>query len=267
MSFVAYVTHGGGPLPLLGDPGHRELIASLRELAGAAPRPQAILLISAHWEAPVASFTGGAHPPLIYDYYGFPEPAYHLQYPAPGDPVLAARAASLLHKAGLEAEVDSERGFDHGLFVPLSLMYPEADVPVVEMSLLDSLDAGAHWRLGRALVPLVAQGVAVIGSGSSFHNMAVLMGRGDPAEALDANRDFEQWLRQTCKNGDWGEEERGKRLCAWRQAPGGTFSHPREEHLLPALVCAGAAGKPADRVFAGRMGEVSVSSLLWQPGN
>ncbi|WP_133490021.1 class III extradiol ring-cleavage dioxygenase [Alcanivorax sp. 24] len=267
MSFVAYVTHGGGPLPLLDDPGHRELVASLRELAGAAPRPRAILLVSAHWEAPVASFTGGAHPQLVYDYYGFPEPAYHLRYPAPGDPALAARAASLLHESGIEARVDSERGFDHGLFVPLSLMYPQADVPVVEMSLLDSLDAGAHWCLGQALAPLVAQGVAVIGSGSSFHNMAVLMGRGDPPGAWNANRDFEQWLWRTSQNEDWDEEERGKQWCAWRQAPGGSFSHPREEHLLPALVCAGAAGKPADRVFRGRMGAVEVSSLLWRPGN
>ncbi|MBL7250801.1 DODA-type extradiol aromatic ring-opening family dioxygenase [Alloalcanivorax marinus] len=263
MSYIAYLTHGGGPLPLLNDPGHRELVASLRELAAVAPTPKAILLVSAHWEASPVSLTGHPSPSLIHDYYGFPEAAYSLRYPVPGQPALAERARALLEDAGVPASVDQERGLDHGVFVPLSLMYPAADVPVVEMSVHSSLEPALHRRLGAALAPLLNDGVALIGSGSSFHNMAVLMGRDRSLAALEANRAFEDWLRDTLAEPGLSTLERGRRLDQWRAAPGGAFAHPREEHLMPALVCAGAAGDRPGRVFAGRMGAANVSSVLW----
>ena len=263
MSYIAYLTHGGGPLPLLNEPGHREMVASLRELAAAAPVPKAILLVSAHWEAEPVSFTGDPSPSLIYDYYGFPQEAYSLRYPVPGQPALAARARDLLEGAGVPALVDQQRGLDHGVFVPLSLMYPAADVPVVEMSVHPSLDPALHRRMGEALVPLLEEGVALIGSGSSFHNMAVLMGRDRSPAALEENRVFEEWLRDTLTKPGLSASERGRRLDQWRAAPGGAFAHPREEHLIPALVCAGAAGDRPGRVFAGRMGAANISSVLW----
>ncbi len=263
MAYIAYLTHGGGPLPLLDEPGHRELVASLKELAAAAPTPRAILLVSAHWEAAPVSLTGQPSPSLIYDYYGFPEAAYSLRYPAPGQPALADRARALLGDAGIAATVDGERGLDHGVFVPLSLMYPAADVPVVEMSVHASLDPATHRRLGEALAPLREEGVALIGSGSSFHNMAVLTGRDRSPAALEANRAFEDWLRETLADPALEAGERARRLDHWREAPGGAFAHPREEHLMPALVCAGAAAGAAGRVFAGRMGATNVSSVLW----
>lgn len=264
MAYIAYLTHGGGPLPLLDEPGHRELVASLKALAAAVPAPKAILLVSAHWEAAPVSFTGNPNPSLIHDYYGFPEAAYSLRYPVPGQPALAARARALLGEAGLPASVDETRGLDHGVFVPLSLMYPAAHVPVVEMSVHASLDAATHRRLGEALAPLRAEGVAIIGSGSSFHNMPVLMGRDRSTAALDANRAFEDWLGVTLADPGLDGAERARRLDHWRDAPGGAFAHPREEHLMPALVCAGAAGGRAGRVFAGRMGAANVSSVLWE---
>jgi aromatic ring-opening dioxygenase catalytic subunit (LigB family) len=262
MSSIVYLTHGGGPLPLLGDPGHQPLVDSLRELAASLPTPRAILLVSAHWETDQAALTGAAVPALIYDYHGFPEVAYQLRYPAPGEPALAARAAALLGDAGLPARLDEQRGFDHGMFVPLSLLFPEARVPVVQLSLLNSLDPAAHLEMGRALAPLLDEEVMLIGSGSSFHNMAVFRGDADPA-ALATNRAFEQWLADTCMAPGLPDAARRQRLQAWRQAPGAAFCHPREEHLLPLMVCAGAATGPADRRYAGRMGPVEVSSLVW----
>ncbi|MDX1803486.1 MAG: class III extradiol ring-cleavage dioxygenase [Alcanivorax sp.] len=266
MAPIAYLTHGGGPLPLLGDPGHQQLVASLQSLAAALPRPKAIILVSAHWEAEQATVTGAAQPELIYDYYGFPEAAYQLRYPAPGDPALAQSLVERLQAAGLAAGIDTRRGFDHGMFVPLSLMFAQASVPVVQLSLLHSLDPAAHLAMGRALAPLLegptGQQVMLIGSGSSFHNMQVLMGRGGP-QAGPANLAFEQWLQDTCCDPALAIDEREQRLTDWQQAPHARFCHPREEHLLPLLVCAGAAGRPAARVFKGAMGAVQVSSLLW----
>ncbi|EKF73507.1 extradiol ring-cleavage dioxygenase class III protein subunit B [Alcanivorax hongdengensis A-11-3] len=259
---TVYLTHGGGPLPLLGDPGHRALVASLRELASALPRPRAIVLVSAHWETAQPCLTGAANPSLMYDYYGFPEPAYSLRYPASGEPVLAERLASALTDAGMPTTVDPQRGFDHGMFVPLTLLYPDASVPVVQLSLMHSLDPAAHLAMGRALAPLLGDDVMLIGSGSSFHNMPVLMGRGDEA-GLQANRQFEQWLASTCTDPTLSAAQREAALVDWRRAPGGAVSHPREEHLMPLMVCAGAAGRPADRIFQGAMGAVQVSSLLW----
>ena len=139
-----FLSHGGGPLPLLGDPGHTEMVQSLESIAAAIDRPEAIIVVSAHWEEPAATITSAPRPEIIYDYYGFPPESYEIQYPAPGHPELASRLQACLQDNGVATELDPDRGFDHGLFIPLKIMYPEADIPCVQLSLLSSLDPAAH---------------------------------------------------------------------------------------------------------------------------
>ena len=258
---ILFIPHGGGPLPLLDDPGHARLSQFLRDLGKQLPRPEAILLISAHWEANEARITGAAHPSLIYDYSGFPEESYQLQYPAPGHPTLACEVQRALVGAGLPAHLDSRRGFDHGMFVPLTLMYPEADIPVVQLSLLSSLDGTAHIDMGRALAPLRDRRLLVLGSGATYHNLqAYFSGRMD----RDAHLAFEDWLNERCTDGALSDDQRQTALAHWPLAPGGQHCHPRAEHLLPLQVCAGMATGPARRIFFDEvMGELS-SAFLWQ---
>ena len=242
---ILYISHGGGPLPLLGDPAHSELVTQLFSLGKRLHRPSAIIVVSAHWEAPVATVTSGAQPPLIYDYSGFPPESYEIQYPAPGAPELATRISQALSRAGLDAVLDPKRGFDHGLFVPLKLLYPEADIPCIQLSLLKSLDPTAHLALGRALQSLGWDNLLVISSGFSFHNMKAFF---EPVTAQsDArNKAFEDWLTDTLINPALSETERSGRLADWSAAPEARYCHPREEHLLPLHVCYGLAQRPAD---------------------
>ena len=242
-----YLSHGGGPMPLLGDPGHRQMVESLQAAAKRLPRPSAILVVSAHWEEGVPTLTSGANPPLIYDYYGFPEESYSIEYPCPGEPVLADKVRAALEQAGIDSKLDGERGFDHGLFVPLKLMYPEADIPCVQLSLVNSLDARAHLAIGQALADLEYDNLLVIGSGFSFHNMRAFFDRSD-TEADTKNAQFQDWLAETCAGADLTEAERTERLARWDQAPSARFCHPREEHLLPLHVCYGMAGRASDDV-------------------
>lgn len=239
---ILYIPHGGGPLPMLGDEGHLELVGFLRSCAASMPRPKAMVVISAHWEASVPTVTAGAMPPLIYDYYGFPDEAYRLQYPAPGDPVLAGRIKSALNAAGLSLAMDTDRGFDHGLFVPLTLMYPEADIPCVQLSLVRGLDPTLHLRIGQGLAALAGEDLLILGSGFSFHNMQEFFrspeasGQGDPR-----NDAFQAWLTETCGSSNLGSKERLDRLAEWEAAPSARYCHPREEHLLPLHICVGMA--------------------------
>ncbi|RRJ83389.1 DODA-type extradiol aromatic ring-opening family dioxygenase [Aestuariirhabdus litorea] len=263
---VLYLAHGGGPLPLLGDEGHREMVATLASIRERLERPSLILVISAHWETPVATLTAGAAPPLLYDYYGFPPEAYRLQYPAPGAPEWAARLQAQLAEAGVEVALDRQRGFDHGFFVPLSLLYPEADIPCLQLSLLDSLDPRRHIELGRALGRALAAidppNVLVVGSGMSFHNMRAFFA--SPSEADRAqNHDFERWLRETCSDPALSEAERAERLEQWVEAPGARYCHPREEHLLPLQLCYGVAGRAASECFELEVLNKKVSMYLW----
>ena len=174
-------------MPVLGDPGHREMVEHLGNIASVIEKPSAIVVVSAHWEEPEATVTAHPKPPLIYDYYGFPAKSYSLEYPAPGDPELAARLVVALAEKGVSAVLDHERGFDHGLYIPLLLMYPEADIPCIQLSLLSSLDPEKHIRIGEALSGLARDDIMVLGSGFSFHNLKVLLG-GD-ARAPDAEND------------------------------------------------------------------------------
>ena len=160
-----FVSHGGGPMPLLGDPSHASMVKFLR---GHEYRPSAVLLISAHWQTAVPTLTSGARPQLIYDYGGFPPESYQYTYAASGDGALAKRAASLLQTAGIASRLDESRGWDHGVFVPMMLMFPKADIPIVCLSLLNDPDPAKHFDLGRALRPLRDEGVLILGSGSSY---------------------------------------------------------------------------------------------------
>lgn len=171
LSPVLFIPHGAGPLPLLGDKNHQEMIAFLQEITPSLGKPSAILVISAHWEAAQPTITSGDFPSLIYDYSGFPKESYQNEYAAPGSPDLAKKIFKLLEKAGIEAKLDNQGGFDHGLFVPLKLMYPQANIPCVQLSLANGLDPREHIRIGKALSELRYDNVLVIGSGFSFHNI------------------------------------------------------------------------------------------------
>jgi len=245
---ILYFPHGGGPLPLLGDPGHENMVRFLRAYPQSLHRPGAIVVISAHWEEPVVSVTASPSPPLLFDYFGFPPETYEYRYPAPGDPALAGRVDSLLREAGIESRLDEARGFDHGLFVPLMLMYPDADIPCIQISLHAGLDAGMHLRIGKALAALGGENLLILGSGFSFHNMRELMSKRDD-NPDPRNQAFEDWLAETLQDASLDEAERERRLAEWESAPHARFCHPREEHLLPLQVCYGIAGRPGKVVF------------------
>jgi len=257
---VAFLPHGGGPWPWvdIGFP-KAELDAltvalrKTRELP--TERPKALLVVSAHWEAPVATVMTAKAPPMFYDYYGFPPESYRISWPAPGEPALAAKVRALLTSAGFTTAEDAHRGYDHGTFVPLKLIYPEADLPVVQLSLLSSLDPAEHLKLGRALAPLRDEGVFIAGSGNTFHNMR---GFGDP-RAREGAAAFDRWLQQAVTA---APAERDAALTRWEQAPFARFCHPREEHLLPLMVAAGAAGDDRGAVsWSGTFGGVAGSGF------
>jgi len=244
---IVYFSHGGGPLPILGDPGHIAMVDFMTQLPSQLIKPDAILVISAHWEESESTLLGAQSPPMFYDYYGFPKEAYEITYLSPGHPALAERIAGLLEKNNITARIDPRRGFDHGLFIPLKLMYPEADIPSLQLSLLSDLNPAAHIALGKALRELLSENILIIGSGFSFHNQDAFFGKalGEPDPANDA---FQNWLIETC-TGPMSQSEREQRLIEWEKAPSARYCHPREEHLLPLHVCLGMAGKTAKLVF------------------
>ena len=231
------------------------LAAYLRKIDGAlGVKPNAVLVISGHWENPLPTLNVSTKPGLLFDYYGFPDHTYRLKYPAAGAPALADRVRRLLAEAGFDSDVESKRGLDHGVFIPFLLIYPNADVPILQLSLQASLDPALHLALGRALAPLRDQGILIVGSGMSYHNLADLFsGRG--AEAAAA---FDQWLGQAVQD----PARRDEMLIHWRDAPGGAASHPREEHLIPLMVAAGAAaGDPGMRSFGESIGGKQISGF------
>jgi len=224
-------------------------------------KPDAILVISAHWEESAATLLGAKNPPMFYDYYGFPEQAYEITYPATGNPELADRIASLLQKNSIPARIDPKRGFDHGLFIPLKLMYPEANIPALQLSLLRGLNPAAHIALGKALRELMNENILVIGSGFSFHNQIAFFGQAFGAPD-NANEAFQNWLIETC-TGSLSQSEREQRLTEWAKAPSARYCHPREEHLLPLHVCQGMAGKPGKVIFDDQILGKRGLAFLW----
>lgn len=259
---ILYLTHGGGPWPLLGEPRHRELIAFLETVPEQLIVPKAIVMISAHWEERQVSITGSSRPEMLYDYYGFPEESYAITYPAPGQPQLAAEIRDLLLARGVKATIDEQRGYDHGCFVPLKLMYPKAEIPCVQVSLLADLNPERHLRLGEALAEARRDGLLFIGSGSSFHNLRTF--REPPnGPSRRANEAFDNWLTATLGDPELSAAQRRQRLCHWDEAPAARDCHPREEHLLPLHVCYGIAGGPVARVYSMEMMDKRVSAYLW----
>jgi aromatic ring-opening dioxygenase catalytic subunit (LigB family) len=259
---VVFFSHGGGPLPILGDESHAFMVEFMRNLPSKIKRPETIIVISAHWEEQQLTLTGSSAPSLLYDYFGFPDEAYQMQYPAPGNPFLATEIADIFKQHQIPVKIDYERGFDHGLFVPLKLMYPEADIPSIQLSLLNSLSSKDHIAIGRVLNNLSDRNVLVIGSGFSFHNMRLFSwnssNKPDPSNDL-----FQDWLIDTCTKVT-SSDEREHRLLNWEDAPSSRYCHPREEHLLPLHVCAAITNKPADLIFDDYiLGKRSIA-LLWQ---
>ena len=254
-----YVPHGGGPCFFMEWPpplthAWDSLAHFLRSLTSTlVTRPRAMLVISAHWEAETATVTTRRDPPLIFDYSGFPPETYQLRYDAPGSPELAKRVRELLEGAGIASAEDSARGLDHGVFVPFKLIEPEADVPIVALSLVAGLDASTHLSIGEALAPLRDEGVLIVGSGMSYHNMREFLSANEAAGSTT----FESWLSESVVA---DVALRNERLRDWRLAPDARVAHPREEHLIPLMVAAGAAGDDlGTRVFNDRILGASIS--------
>jgi aromatic ring-opening dioxygenase catalytic subunit (LigB family) len=239
---VVFAPHGGGPWPFvdvgLGSKPELDLLAdylkSLRELPSEPPK--ALLVVSAHWEESVPTVMTSAAPPMLYDYYGFPPESYELTWPAPGHPGVAARVRELLGAAGFSTAEDSARGFDHGTFVPLKLTYPGAEIPALQLSLKRGLDPAEHLAMGRALAPLREEGVFIIGSGMTFHNLRAFRS----PDSRPISEAFDAWLREAATD---VPAARDRKLTEWAAAPSARAAHPREEHLLPLMVVAGAAGE------------------------
>jgi len=248
-------------LPILGDASHKAMVGFMQQLSSRLRRPGAVVVISAHWEESEATILGAPNPSLLYDYYGFPEEAYEIAYPAPGSPGLANRIAELLNRYAIPARVDSQRGFDHGLFIPLKLVYPQADIPSLQLSLVRGLDPAAHLTLGKALSELMGENLLVVGSGFSFHNMSAFSWRGTdtPDPANDA---FQDWLIDVCC-GPMTQSEREQKLVEWEMAPSARYCHPREEHLMPLHVCLGMAGSRATVVFDDYILGKRALAFLW----
>lgn len=241
-----FVPHGGGPWPFVKIPGMDGKMESLREYLVGLPQalpepPKTLLVISAHWEENVPTVQTAEAPPMLYDYSGFPPESYEITWPAPGDPDLAQRVRAALGDHGMESGEAPQRGYDHGTFVATKLMYPSAEVPTIQLSLTRDLDPKRLFEIGRALSPLRDQGVLILGSGYSYHNMrgffSAMAGDTRPTEDSKA---FDLWLAETLQ---MSPSQRQTRLLEWEKAPRARACHPREEHLLPLMVCAGAGAE------------------------
>lgn len=261
---ILYFPHGAGPMPLLGEPNHRKMVDFLSAFAGQIRKPAAIVIISAHWEEERVTINDSSKPGLLYDYHGFPERAYRIEYPTCGSASLAKRLIDILNAAGIENDQLTNRGWDHGVFVPLKIMYPLGDVPCVQLSLETSLDPAKHIAIGRAIAKLRQDNILILGSGSSFHNMSLVSG----VTPTDREKSvcFDNWLKESVLVGNSDPQVAADRLVNWKSAPSARFSHPREEHLIPLHVCLGAALEsvaeasiPYEEYFMG----VKVSAFRW----
>jgi aromatic ring-opening dioxygenase catalytic subunit (LigB family) len=256
-----FLSHGGGPWPWLkAERGamYDQLEASLHDVRrelGHAPR--AVLMISAHWESDRFLLSSAARPPMEYDYGGFPEHTYRIHYDAPGAPALAESVREMLERGGFASGLDAARGFDHGTFTVMHTMYPEADIPLVQLSLRADYDVADHIKVGELIAPLRDEGVLIIGSGFSYHDTrGMRSGAGAEVSAT-----FDRWLNGTLVAAT--PDERRQRLVNWSAAPAARAAHPREDHLIPLMVAVGAAGNEVGaRVYhqSDFMGKITVSS-------
>lgn len=258
-----FISHGGGPWPWMMDQmngAYDRLEASLQAMPSRiGATPKAVLVVSGHWEERDFTIMSSANPPMIYDYSGFPAHTYHIQYAAPGSPQTAEQVRGLIEGAGFTARLDPQRGFDHGTFSPMAVIYPDADVPVLQLSMRRGYDPADHIAVGRALAPLRDEGVLIVGSGLSYHNLREFGPRAKLPSAA-----FDHWLQETLVEA--GPAERVKRLIEWTAAPAARLAHPREDHLLPLMVAVGAAQNDAgtcvyheDDFFGG----IAVSSFMF----
>ncbi|WP_113486745.1 DODA-type extradiol aromatic ring-opening family dioxygenase [Rhizobium cremeum] len=255
---VYFIPHGGGPWPFMqfpAGPDGKKPWADLADFLKSLPKdvgrtPKAILMVSGHWEGePLPTLSSAPRPGMLYDYYGFPPETYQLTYPAPGAPDVAHRAKQLLEAAGIPAAEDDRRGYDHGVFIPLMVAYPDADVPVVMMSLKNTLDVPSHVAIGKALEPLRDEGVLIVGSGMSYHNMRMFF-HDNPEHKQQAIR-FDDWLSDVVAIED--SDQRAATLATWERNPDAQACHvPDHDHLVPLFVVAGAAGQDAGQhIFRG----------------
>ena len=260
---VYFISHGGGPWPWLEGNFRKEMVqleSSLKQLPHDLPyRPKAILMISGHWEEEDFKIMSGPRPGMIYDYGGFPEHTYKIKYEAPGSPELAERVKELIGQAHIKVSLDPERGFDHGAFVPLFVSYPNADIPVVQLSIRSDYDPGTHFKVGQALAPLREEGILIIASGLSYHNLSAFNAR-----AARPSHEFDSWLQETIIKTK--STERYEKLRLWENAPSARLAHPQEDHLIPLMVATGAAADDDaelcyhdDNMFGG----IAVSSFMF----
>lgn len=269
MSQVLFIPHGGGPLPLIDDPGYARLAEMLKGLHTDVARAKAIIVVTAHWETKRPTMTVSERPGMLYDYNGFPEETYQFKYPAPGAPNLANKVADTLSARGFDIDFDGSRGFDHGTFVPMMLIRPEADIPILQISVLSSLDPVQHLKMGRALADVLGDDIMLLGSGFSFHNLKALTGRlskEDAAQGKSLAVDFHAWLDDVVCNPALTVEQRDRKLVDWAKAPGARFCQPREEHLLPLHVCVGAAqaaNMSASSIFSEPVKGYQTSGYQW----
>jgi aromatic ring-opening dioxygenase catalytic subunit (LigB family) len=252
-----YIPHGGGPCFFMDDSagvwnGMRAFLESIPSRLN--DRPKAILIISGHWQTKGFALTGASRPSLLFDYYNFPAHTYQLRYDVPGDPALAVLAAGLLQGAGFSATVDYERGLDHGVFVPMKVAFPDATTPIVEMSIDSELNPALHLAAGAALAPLREEGVLILATGMSFHNMR---GYGNPRFTVPSEQ-FDAWLTQTLIR---DAASRNDRLEHWEKAPAARLSHPQEEHFLPLMIAAGAASGPSEKVYSEHVLKTTISGF------
>lgn len=264
---VYFVPHGGGPWHVMDNSrfggAWEDLRVFLQGIQATLPeKPKAILMITAHWDDPANVTVSTAEKPgMYYDYSGFPAHTYEIKYNAPGSPEVAARVKQVLENAGIKVETNSERGYDHGTFVPLMVAFPDGDIPVVQMSLRRDLDPAFHIAFGKALAPLRDEGVLIIGSGLSYHNMRGF-GSSDPRHIEQANR-FDDWLKDTLENGD--QAKRDDNLVHWWENPDARACHfPTPEHFLPVMVTAGAGDEDTGKqVFQGVVMDKHYSGYRW----
>jgi 4,5-DOPA dioxygenase extradiol len=236
-----FLSHGAPTLPLVDTPARRFLVEFGRSL----PRPKAILMVSAHWDTERPAVNAVAWNDTIHDFYGFPRPLYELRYPAPGSPELATTVAQRLNAAGLSCDVEQHRGLDHGAWVPLLLMFPAADIPVVQLSVQPHLGPDHHLKVGRALASLRGEGVLIIGSGSFTHNLYEFRGQDPNSPAPEWVNAFADWFDQALVEGRTDDVLNYRKL-----APFAVKNHPTDEHLSPIYAALGAAG---DTVAAERL--------------
>jgi aromatic ring-opening dioxygenase catalytic subunit (LigB family) len=260
-----FLPHGGGPCFFMDPPADNPTVwVAMRNYLAALPsfmagKPDALVVISGHWEMPRPTVLAAAKPGLLFDYYGFPPATYQLTFAAPGAPAIAARVRRLLAAAGIDSSEEFERGYDHGVFIPLKVSFPDADIPIVQLSLQAGLDPIRHINIGRALAPLRDENIAIVGSGLSYHNLSALRDSSRNQSMNTAAAQFDRWLTHTLCEAPVAEREAA--LARWSSAPSARLCHPREEHLLPLMVAAGAAaGDPGRHTFSDRIWGKTVSA-------